>query len=238
MCSPAHSTPRRTGHLGAPSLPPACTRAEPSRTLFLLLPRPPASSSHAPGLADQTKSTDCRGFKSRLLCPVVDRRRPPLAPSQLSLPHLYGLCVTCAGVSLDDVELPTPKTVLPTKTAIPTHCLVVCLPACLPACFCLSCIFVGRSSQLTQLNESSRFARFGVLRRSPKARGTGSQSLQASMRPPNPAQPWNILPPKPCLRTTADGRSAPVPLPSLKTFQGLPFGPCVMATNSICQASR
>lgn len=86
-------------------------------------------------------------------------------------------------VSLD-VELPTPKTVLPTEIAIPTPGLVVCLPACLPACFCLSCIFVGRSSQLTQLNESSRFARFGVLRRSPKARGTGSQSLQTSMRPP------------------------------------------------------
>lgn len=199
-----------------------------------------APGSQAPGLADQTKSTDCRGFKSRPLCPVVNRCRPPLAPSRLSLPpNLYSLCVdvTCASVSLD-VQLPAQKTVLPTKIAIPTSGLVVCLPASLPAWFCLSCIFVGRSSQLTQLNESSRFARFGVLRRSPKARGTGSQSLQASMRPLNSAQPWNILPPKPCLRTTADGRSAPVPLPSLKTFQGLPFGPCVMATNSICQASR
>lgn len=93
----------------------------------------------------------------------------------------------------------------------------VCLNVCMPACFCLSCRCVGRSSQL---NESSRFARFGVLRRSPKARGTGSQSLQASMRPP--PQPWNVLHYQPnlALRTTADGRSAPVPLPSLENSKG------------------
>lgn len=96
---------------------------------------------------------------------------------------------------------------------------IVCSPAYLPAYFRLSCRCVSRSSQL---NESSRFARFGVLRRSPKARGTGSQSLQASMRPPNPAQPWNVLHYQPnlALRTTADGRSAPVPLPSLKNSKG------------------
>lgn len=62
----------------------------------------------------------------------------------------------------------TPAHNPPSRMAAPTACLVVCLPACLPACFCVSCICVGRSSQL---NESSRFTRFGVLRRSPKARG-------------------------------------------------------------------
>lgn len=91
-----------------------------------------------------------------------------------SLPTASWLCLSL------DIQLPT--------RLAPVHpyaCLspFVCPPVCLPVSV-LSCICVGRSSQLAQLNESSRFARFGVLRRSPKARGTGSQSLQTSMRPP------------------------------------------------------